>query len=131
MLLPEQYNLLWRSSWLSGLTGAYAFYQNKCTAGMLIGNIFMTSLNFWRYPNDSWRRYVDMLSVQCCLLYQINKINLNTYGGIWMFLTSISITHFAKSCNNYRKQQFWPSTYNHRRLHILSNIANIFFIEGI
>ena len=130
LLLPEQYNLLWKSSWLSGLSSGYAFYEDQSVMGSVIGAVYLTSLNYWRYPTLSWRRAIDMGAVQMCLFYQIYKSTTYRYGNLWMFLTSMAITSFMRGCNDHRKGDYWKCTYNHMGLHIISNIANIALIFG-
>ena len=123
-------HILWKTSWLTGLSSMYAFCKQQNTTGIILGNVFLTSVNFWKYPTLSWRRTMDIWMVRTCLLYQIHRSNTNQYGNIWMFLTSISITSYLRGCAEYRKLKYWTSTYNHMGLHVISNIANMILIAG-
>jgi len=33
---PEQYNILWKTSWLTGLSSMYAFCKQQNTTGILL-----------------------------------------------------------------------------------------------
>ena len=79
--LPEQYSLIWYSSWQPLVTGSYAFYKGHSDFAALSYLVFLTSLNYWRYPvPNSWRRALDVACVQMALWYHL--VSAYLYGWI-------------------------------------------------
>jgi hypothetical protein len=125
ILLPEQYNLIWRVSWLSLISTIYALYRKHYELVIVPGGIFITSINYWRKPDYSWRRYVDMIYVQFALHYQNIKAYNMEYAKIYYVLIFVSIIWFFIGIYYYKKNDHWKSTYCHLMLHIMANIGNL------
>ena len=70
------------SSLLIGITSAVSFYNKDYITFIFIFTLFITSINFWRNPQYSIRRTVDM--TMCKLL------------GLYFFISSISFHEFNR-----------------------------------
>jgi len=75
MLIPEQYNIIWGTSWISLYPSILAFVNNKYDLSLLTSIVFSTSLLYWKNPINSWRRHLDIVAVRTTLLYQIYYAN--------------------------------------------------------
>lgn len=58
----------------------YAVYNGYYGLSICSGGVFLTSINYWIYPNYSWRRYLDMTYVIFAMNYQLYK----AYGSQYM-----------------------------------------------
>jgi len=73
----------------------YAIYKNHYDLALVPGGVFLTSINYWRCPDYSWRRYLDMIYVKLALIYQIYR----AYNAEYCKLYSGEI-----ALNNYHKK---------------------------
>ena len=60
ILEPQQCKLIYKVSFLSLGTSMYAFYNKHYSLSYVTGGVFLTSINYWKHPDYSWRRYVDI-----------------------------------------------------------------------
>jgi len=126
ILEKPQYTILYYSSHLSFLSFLYAICKEKYIISLCPGVIFITSINYWRWPTYSWRRYIDMTAVIASLIYQSYIAYTAKDGNTYYILTGVALLTFPFSKYYYMKKQLWISTYLHVMLHILANIANIY-----
>ena len=130
ILYPEQSYFIWKASWLSLISCLYAIYQNYIDLALVPGGVFITSLIYWRKPDYSWRRTLDMNYVRVALLYQI----LRSYGaeyGMPHFLSMIlAVSCFPLSWKYYNDNRLWESVYIHCLVHLFGNIGNIILYSG-
>ena len=124
ILYPEQYNYLWKTSWCTLLTSIYAFYRGHYSFSVWTGSVFITSINYWRKPDYSWRRYADMALVKLCLAYNVyyayNKENRMPY----YIIIGTSACFYPLGIYFHKQGKYWHSTYAHSMIHIGANIAN-------
>jgi hypothetical protein len=131
LILPKpQYTFLWRLSWLSLLSGIYALYrQHYYLAPAPIG-VWLTSINYWRYPDYSWRRYVDIIYVHTALVYQIVKAyNMQNAKEYYMIL-AIGVAFYPIGVYFHSHKKLWLSTICHSQIHIFGNISNFVLYMG-
>ena len=62
---------LYRLSWLSASTCCLAVYMQLFDLAIVPAAVLFTSIKYWRCPDYSWRRYVDIVTVQFAICYQI------------------------------------------------------------
>lgn len=131
VLPASQFQLIWRLSWLSLLSGIVALACRHFDLFWVPLGVWLTSINYWRHPDFSWRRYLDIVFVQVALWYQVYR----AYGADnrdWYY----SITGIGMCCylvGVYCKQvhkSTWASTLCHCLVHILGNAANIALYVG-
>ena len=130
ILQPEQYNIIYNISFLTLGSFMYAVYNGCYDISLCPGVVFLTSINYWVYPDYSWRRYLDITCVILALNYQVYKAYNSEYMITYYLLTSVAASMFPLGVYYYKKKLFWHSTYAHCALHIISNIANIFLYSG-
>ena len=90
----------------------------------------MTSINYWSYPDYSWRRYLDMTYVRLALIYQLYRAYQYQYMEYYYSLTFIAANMYPLGIYYYKKKLLWHSTYAHCLLNIIANIANIVLYSG-
>ena len=131
ILHRNQYVYLWHLSWLAYYNGLYSAYREQpwyivvCPFG-----VWLTSINYWRKPDYSWRRYVDISYVQCSLVYQVYRATRSQYMYQYYSLTLFAIYLFFLGVHYYKENKHWHSTYAHCGLHIFANIACVFLYSG-
>jgi hypothetical protein len=109
----------------------YAAYNGHYDLSICSGGIFLTSINYWRKPDYSWRRYLDMTYVKMALLYQLYKAYRSPYMVQYYTLIFFAVSMYPLGMYYYRKKQYWYSTYLHCALHIIANIANMVLYQRI
>lgn len=130
ILYPEQYNIIFNISFLSLGSSIYALYNEHYTLSLSTYGVFLTSINYWRKPDYSWRRYLDMIYVKSALMFQLYKAYNSEYMIEYYTLMFFAISFYPLSIYYYKKKLYWYSTYAHCALHIVSNIANIILYSG-
>jgi hypothetical protein len=79
ILYPEQYKVIYNVSYLLLGSSIYAIYNGHYYLSLCPGGVFITSINYWRYPDYSWHRYVDMIYVKFAISYQLYKAYKSQY----------------------------------------------------
>ena len=130
ILIPDQYNIIFKLSFISGFTAGYAFYNNYIDIAIINGIVFLTSINYWRKPDYSWRRYLDMTMVKSAIIYEGIRAYTAEYSNTYYILILAAIIWYYFGVYCYTKKSFWLSTYSHCMLHILGNIAKIILYSG-
>jgi hypothetical protein len=125
ILYPDQYNLILKISFLSLGSSVYAVYNGNYDFAICSGGVFLTSVNYWRKPDYSWRRNVDMTWVKFALVYQLYSAYRSEYMAHYYTLMFFAMCCYPLGIYYYRKKQYWHSTYAHCALHFISNIANL------
>jgi hypothetical protein len=130
ILHKDQYTMIYRFSHILVGTCMYGIYRQHYYLAVCPGFIYLTSINYWRKPDYSWRRYLDMAVVKSTIIYQhIMAYNAEyaipyyTIFGLGIFMYPIGIYYY--STNDY-----WKSTYSHILLHVLANIGTIILYSG-
>jgi hypothetical protein len=105
ILYPNQYNFLYITSYFALFTSLYAFYNGYYDFAFINIFIFITSINYWRKPDYSWRRYVDIFAVNIAFLYYIIRAyksqNYLLYYGLFFICVIcyiIGILYHKKKC---------------------------------
>jgi hypothetical protein len=130
LILPtEQYNFLWRSSFQGFISFSLAVargYYDLCWFPLLVT---LTSLNYWRRPDYSWRRYIDMAAIQC-MYYQLWRAwGAENRTANYAF-TAIAIAFFFMGVFAYSQKRYWAATLLHFCAHCCSNMSNIVLYVG-
>jgi hypothetical protein len=130
ILIPEQYNLIYRISWLSLASTLYALSNKHYNLWIAPGAIFLTSINYWRKPDYSWRRYLDMTIAKTMIFYQLCMAYKSEYAVIYYIVNGIALSFYPIGIYYYKKEEYWKSTYAHILLHILCNLGNFILYSG-
>ena len=130
-ILPQNhYMFIWRVSFLSFFVSMYALYNRHYDLALVPGGVFITSINYWRKPNYSWRRYVDISYVKMSLLYQLVRAYNAQYARQYYILVLIAMCFYPLGIFLYKKKLYWYSTYAHIMLHIIGNLSNTVLYSG-
>ncbi len=132
VLEKEQADYIYRVSYLSLVSCLYSLYRNHYSLSIVPGSVFLSSINYWRKPDYSWRRYADMIVVKCALIYQ-TYIVYNTspqYEKIYNIFMILSVLAYPLGIYYHKKGDLWKSLYSHMMIHIFSNTANIILYSG-
>lgn len=130
ILHKDQYNFIWRMSFLSLFSSFYGIYNKQYDIAFVPFGVFLTSINYWRKPDYSWRRYLDMTYVKLAFSYQLIKAYNSDNFKLYYFLTLLTISFYSLGVYYYRKKMYWKSTYSHSMIHVLGNISNIILYSG-
>ena len=121
---PEQYNILWGSSWISLFPTITAIKNEKYDLAFCTGGVWLSSLLFWKHPVNNWRRLLDILLVRGCFSYQMYKSFQLNRELVFIPVSMIGLGSYYTGCHFYNKGNYWISTYCHLSLHIFANIGN-------
>lgn len=129
--IPAQYNILWTSSWISLYPTIEAFKQKKYDLAFCSGSVFLTSINYWYFPIKSWRKTLDIMTVNTVICYQLYRTRKLTQYRRRKFLglTILGVSSFLLSKYSYNRRLYWDATYFHFGLHIIGNLGNFILLE--
>lgn len=130
ILYPKQYSYIYKTSFLCFFSSLYAIYRGYYDLAVAVGCVFLTSINYWRKPDYSWRRYLDIFVVLLALTYQ----NIRAYKAEYMYsyytLMTIGIFFHFFSIYLFKINKLWYSTYFHCLLHIFANLSIFILYSG-
>lgn len=126
----EQYTSIYRISHLSLASCAYAIYRNHYHLAIVPGSVFLSSIHYWKKPDYSYRRYLDMIVVKTAAIYQCYMVYNAEYATQYYTILCFGILSYPVGIYYYRKKDYWKSTYAHMLLHVLANIGNIVVYSG-
>ena len=130
-ILDKKYYIhIYRISYFSLFSSFYALYNNHYNLAIVPGSVFLSSIHYWKKPDYSYRRYVDMAVVQSALAYQHYMAYNAQYANIYYTILSIAILSYPLGIHYYQKKDYWKSTYAHILLHIMANIGNCILYSG-
>ena len=125
ILQREQYILIYRVSYFSLISSLYALYRGHYHLVMVPASVFLSSINYWRKPDYSYRRYLDMIVVKTAVSYQHYMVYNTDNAMLYYAIVYIGLLSYPIGIYYYNKGDYWKSTYFHIFLHIISNIGNI------
>jgi hypothetical protein len=128
MLLPQQYNILWATSWIALYPTIQAIQRKKYDLALGSGMVFLTSIHFWKDPTNYRNKCLDEFTVRTVLTYQLYTSIVTKNKQYWYFVLA-SISSFFIGCHFYDKKEYWIYTYCHMGLHIMSNFACFALLE--
>jgi hypothetical protein len=130
ILEPEQYFILYRSSWFLLVSSLFGLYKKMYLDSFIYFVIFLTSINYWRRPDYSWRRYLDMTVAKSTIIYQCYYSYESKYQTYFYFYLLLAISCYKISIYYYHKNEYWKSTYFHFLFHCFINLSIFFLISG-
>jgi len=126
----EQSTLIWRASFLSLASFLYAIYREHYSLALVPGSVFLSSINYWREPDYSWRRYVDMGVVKAAVAYQHYQAYSAEHAAPYYILLTAAMCFYPLGLYYYRMGDHWSSTYAHIILHVIANAGNLYLYSG-
>ncbi len=124
--LPSKYyKILWCTSWLGLISCGIALYKEFYDFAFVTFIVFLTSINYWKYPINNWRRKVDMFCVQLGILYKIIKAYYVKDNYYYYIVLSFALSFYIFALYFNKKNKLWLSTVSHSLLHFFGNISNV------
>ena len=130
LVLPQDLSwILWWTSWMTFGSGLYAVWRGAYGLAALTMAIFLTSINYWRWPDMGLRRYVDMTVVQVGLVgHLVAAVAVGSWG--YCLLTGLGGLCFSAGWlareTDPRASVLW-----HAGLHLFANIGNLVLYAGL
>lgn len=130
---------IWRCAWMSIFSAGFAWSHPKTAHFAIVPlGVFVSSLNYWRYPiRNSWRRWTDITVVFSGLTYQSyyaytihDPVIDSTYLNRYVYLIVLSSVCYGLSNYFMGMGCIWAATYAHASIHLVANIANIMLYNG-
>jgi hypothetical protein len=129
-ILPQShYIYIWYTSWISLGSAVYSLYRQYYDVAACIFMVFLTSLLYWRFPDYSWRRYLDISAVHVALIYEVIRVIDSTHMVSYYVIISVGIWSFFTGVH-FHKKSAWLSTFFHCNVHLLGNTANFVLLSG-
>lgn len=125
LLHPDQYNLLWKTSFSVLASAISAYYNGYYECSLLGATVFTTSLNYWKHPTYSWRRNIDISAVHLAVFYNLWLAIKSKCSYLHFSLLFTGLSCYPISIYYYKNNRYWMSTYLHGCLHIIANTAYV------
>ena len=131
LALPRSHSKpLFYLSFLSLFSGLFALKRGYWDLALVPLGVGINSLNYWRHPDYSWRRYVDMVWVAVSCSYQCIRA-IEAENRVFFFaILGVSISAFYPSLIYHREKRLTISTILHSIVHIGGNISNLVLYRG-
>jgi hypothetical protein len=126
----EQSKYIYRTSYLTLLTFAYALYKKQYSLCLCPAAIFTSSVIYWYKAEYDWRRYTDMVVVKSAILYQHVMAYNAQYAFLYYPIFGVGMIAYPIGIYYHRKDELWKSTYAHITLHLCGNIASCILYSG-
>ena len=123
--LRSHHNYLWYVSFSSGVSSLVAMYNNKQIYFITSGGAFLTSINYWRKPENNWKRKLDLTWITSVCVYQLWDAYKYDCARKYYFYLFIAISNYPLSNYLMMNEYYTASTFCHSLIHIISNIGNI------
>jgi len=130
ILNKEQANYIYHASYLSLCSCLYATYRNYYDFAFVTGIVFLTSINYWRNPINSYRRYIDITAVNTALFYQNYRMYHAEYAQMYYIMMFFAFLSYLYGIRVYNKGDNWNSTYAHMGVHLFANMGNMYVYSG-
>ena len=114
--------MLYGTSHLFLLSFLYALYRGHYMISIGPGVVFITSINYWRKPDLSWRLHFDVYTVRIAIVYQTIMAYNAEYSRIY-YLTYMLSPLYALGQYYFNKGDHCKYAYIHMTSHILANIV--------
>lgn len=124
---PKSYsNILYCTSWIYYFAMLVGLYHDIYDLAIYTGAVWLTSINYWREPDTSWRYYLDITTVRSGILYHlIRGMDSDDYKIFYLILVSGLICYIPSRCY-YNHKAFIISTAFHALLHLITGIGLIY-----
>jgi len=131
MTILEKQHYIWvyRSSHITLISFFYSLYQAQYGLAFIPGSIFITSLLYWKKPDYSYRRYLDMAVVKMSMVYQWSTAYSYRYGTYYYMINVVAMLCYLMGIYLYKKKQNWNSARSHMIAHLLANISHVVLVS--
>jgi len=123
-IVPKaHYEYLYKSSFLTLISLIYALYRGYYYIALYPTGILITSLNYWRYPTNGWRRYLDITVVTSSLTHHL-IIAYRAENANYFYIISVAALCYPLGWYLQDKNP-WAATRAHSAMHLIGNIAAV------
>jgi hypothetical protein len=129
-LPPRLYTIIYKLSFLILATFIYAIYKGHYILSIVTGGAFLTSINYWRKPNYSWRYYLDTIYIRLAIVYHMYRAYMSQFMIEYYIISFLGLSFYPISVYCFKQKRYWTSTFSHCAFHIISNIALIVLYSG-
>lgn len=126
----NNYIHMYRTSHLFLISFLYGILRKHYSVSIVPGLIFLGSINYWKNPDYSYRRYLDIGITTSGIIYQNYMAYNAEYANIYYLIFLIGILSYPLGIYYYRRREYWKYTYAHCSLHIIANIGTIVLYSG-
>ena len=126
----KYYKHIYRVSYITFFTSLYGCYNGYYDLALCPTGIFLSSIYYWKKPDYSYRRYLDMVVVKTAIVYQHYMVYNAQYANLYYLIFFTGKLAYLLGIYFYKKKNYWASTYCHIGLHILANLATIVVYSG-
>ena len=131
ILHRRQYMAIYYVSHLLLVPLIYAIYKGQYIIGLGGLVVLATSLDYWKKPDYSYRRYIDIVMVVIAISIQTYICKKSVYFREYLYMMIFGIVIFIIGAQHYKNGQLWHSTYSHIIFHLIANISNIVLYSGM
>lgn len=129
VLTPDLARVLWWTYWLTFGSGMYALWRGAYWLAALTLAIFLTSINYWRWPDMGPRRYIDMSVVGVGLVgHLVAAVTVGSWG--YCVVTGLGVVCYSLGRKAHETDPH-ASTAWHAGLHLLANVGNVILYSGL
>ena len=129
-LNKDQCKFIYFISFFFLLTSIIKLYQNKPFIALQTFLIFITSQLYWRHGNrKSIERKIDVTVVSIIIIFNLTYCIYNKCNNLYVIIQLIIVCFYPLGQYFNYINKMWIATYLHSLLHILSNIAVLFFVN--
>lgn len=129
-LSKKQSDYLYKSSYLFLCSFLYAIYRKQYNLAIVPGSVFLTSICYWKDPDNLYKRYLDMSVVHLGVIYQHSMVYNAEYATMYYTIFLIGVLFYPIGIYYKSRGDHWKSTYAHMLLHAFGNIGNIVVYSG-
>jgi hypothetical protein len=130
-ILPPTYSkIIFYLTFLMIGTFIYALYKKYYLLALCGVVVFLTSINYWRKPTNSWQYYIDIITVRFGILYHIYRAYMAQYMVEFYAIMFVVLNFYPLSvyCKQIKNSKI--STFSHCIFHIMLNIACVVLYSG-
>jgi hypothetical protein len=125
LILEKKYSKwIYYTSFIFIIISMIGLYNNYYLNTLSVFSVFLTSINYWRYPIKGFRRNIDIMTVSLSIAYNSYYVYDCAYGHYYISIIILGIFIYIFSVLLYTKKYFGLSTLLHCNVHLLSHFAN-------
>ena len=120
---PEVYKNISYTSQLFLVSTILGLYNKLYDLALSCGIVYFTSCFFWIDPDNSYRRYLDLIMVQIGIYYHVIRAIESDHMISYYILVILSSYCGIQSFYNFKVKKYNTSTLYHMLLHVGTNGA--------
>ena len=115
---------------VNALSSMYGIYNGHYRSSFLAACVFLTSINYWRYPVYGWRRTLDVGCVMFSWSTMLIVALRSQYCFYYYLLSLIAMSCYPISHYFANNNMPYIGTLFHSYIHIIGNLALFVLFSG-